>query len=100
MPRARDQALKAEVIHIYGGGFCRCCGETRLAFLTLDHIGSDGALHRKELGRGVTFYRNIKKLDFPLGLRVLCWNCNAGRQINGGLCPHKDGHDPVEQKAL
>ncbi len=24
-----------------------------------------------------------------LGLRVLCYNCNLGRQNNGGTCPHQ-----------
>jgi hypothetical protein len=23
---------------------------------------------------------------------VLCMNCNFGKSVNGGICPHKAGH--------
>jgi len=74
------------------GGFCTCCGEKTLEFLTLDHINNDGAAHRKELlGRNVggnVFYKKLRLLGYPPGLQVLCWNCNASKQFFGG-CPHK-----------
>lgn len=28
---------------------------------------------------------------FPDELQLLCFNCNCGRQRNGGVCPHVDG---------
>jgi hypothetical protein len=73
------------------GGKCSCCGETELAFLTLDHINNDGAAHRKELGYagGQSFYHWVIKNDFPSLLQVLCWNCNEGRRFNDGVCPHR-----------
>lgn len=34
-------------------------------------------------------YRWLKKQGFPKGdFRVMCFNCNLGRQRNGGECPH------------
>lgn len=64
-------------------------------FLTLDHIGGSGNDHRKEVGgsigfSGYRFYRAMKKQGFPPTLQILCWNCNAGRHMNGGVCPHRD----------
>jgi hypothetical protein len=83
--------LKAEVISHYGGQACVCCGETGFLFLTIDHIDSKGAKHRKEAGLPVAgLYKWLKKNSFPPGFRVLCWNCNRGRHFNGGECPHKD----------
>jgi hypothetical protein len=78
---------------------CMGCKETRIPFLTLDHINNDGARHRrelaKELGRrddgrssGTHVYLDVKRRGFPPGFQTLCWNCNCGRRLNGGLCPH------------
>jgi hypothetical protein len=25
---------------------------------------------------------------FPAGFQVLCFNCNQGRRLNHGVCPH------------
>lgn len=79
-----------EALNQYGGPVCRCCGETNIFFLTLDHVNSDGAEHRRETG-GVTG-KNLawwlKKHDYPAGFQVLCFNCNCGRARNGGVCPH------------
>ena len=82
--------LKLEVISAYGGK-CTCCGESNLMFLTLDHIHGNGAKHRKEIGRASKLYRWLRKNGFPdIGLQVLCCNCNWGRFINKGICPHKE----------
>ena len=35
------------------------------------------------------FYLWLKRNNFPPGYQVLCWNCNCGRSINNGICPHK-----------
>lgn len=92
--KERNRELKITVFKAYGGAFCVCCGERRLAFLTLDHIHSDGKKHREELGnrgRGQLFYHYLRRNNFPdFGLRVLCFNCNCGRQANGGTCPHEE----------
>lgn len=87
----RRQKLKAASIAAYGG-FCACCGESELIFLTIDHIDGEGNTHRRELfgGRGGgPFYRWLAKNGFPPGFQVLCFNCNLGKHINGGVCPHQ-----------
>ena len=74
----------------YYGRICKCCGEDIPKFLTIDHINNDGYLH-KELG--INRYKEILKEIFNgLGdkYQVLCMNCNFGKKINKGICPHKD----------
>ena len=81
------QKLKREVIAAYGGK-CQCCGETEPAFLTIDHVNDDGASHRKAIGRA-RVYHWLKKHGYPKdGFQLLCFNCNCGRRVNGGVCPH------------
>ena len=91
------QALRAEVIKAYGGK-CSCCGETELKFLTIDHVNNDGYAEREPSGArasGTHVYRKLKREGFPKDGRyqILCWNCNCGRNIKGGICPHQ--HDQV-----
>jgi hypothetical protein len=86
--------LRTEVLQAYGGK-CFCCGETDLRFLTLDHIASDGAEHRRSFGgtgRGNTdaMYRWFRENHRPDMVQVACLNCNAGRYWNGGVCPHEE----------
>lgn len=89
--RKIDRDIKLETIKSYGGK-CECCGETLVDFLTIDHIYNDGATHKKELrGNGQVLHRWLKSNGFPKDrYRLLCWNCNAGRHINGGICPHQE----------
>lgn len=81
--------LRAMVITHYGG-MCECCGEQRHEFLAIDHISGGGNQHRKEIGNkgGHSFYRHLKKNNFPEGYRVLCHNCNHSLG-SYGYCPHK-----------
>jgi NMD protein affecting ribosome stability and mRNA decay len=44
--RQRTVRIKYDVMQRYGGK-CFCCGEDRIAFLTLDHSDNDGAARRK-----------------------------------------------------
>ena len=80
--------LRMSVLQAYGQQ-CECCGEKEPLFLTIDHINGGGNVHRKIVGGGFPMYRWLKKQGFPKGYRVLCFNCNCGRQLNGGVCPHK-----------
>jgi hypothetical protein len=84
----RDK-IKIEVFNHYGR-ICQCCGETITEFLTIDHINNDGAKERRENGGigGQTFYIRLKKLGFPPGYQVLCFNCNCSKGVYG-YCPHK-----------
>jgi hypothetical protein len=93
--KAEHLALKVETFNQYGGIICSCCGETEFCFLALDHINNNGNKHRKLInnGRGgLTFYAKLKVLGFPSGFQVLCHNCNVGKYVNGGICPHKGKH--------
>lgn len=80
-------ALKKEVFLHYGGVFCCCCDEEEITFLTLDHytVTPDAFTQRG----GDRLYRELRLKGYPPGFRVLCFNCNIGRWINGGTCPHK-----------
>lgn len=82
-----NRHLKMEVLLAYGAE-CFCCQETDFYFLTLDHKNNDGAAHKKER-KNTSLYRWAKKNDYPEILQVSCWNCNSGRAVNGGICPHK-----------
>lgn len=101
-PECRDAALdekrrdarrkvRLEALQAYGGAApsCVCCGEGTLLFLSLDHINGGGGKHRQETGGG-GFYSWLRRHNYPAGFRVLCHNCNLGRQINGGTCPHQE----------
>lgn len=83
--------LKEQVITAYGGK-CECCGEQEPAFLSVDHINDDGAAHRRTISAS-NLYRWLRKHGFPRdAYRLLCFNCNCGRRINGGVCPHRISH--------
>lgn len=84
---------KTEVLMYYGNGklVCVCCGEKELKFLTLDHIipfnKKEGRIRKLS---GFSLYRNLKLNNFPSGFRTLCFNCNSGRALNNGICPHEE----------
>lgn len=83
--------MKMNIIKEYGGK-CQCCGEHRPAFLSIDHVNNDGKQHREAMGNGgLRIYLWLKKHGYPKdGFELLCHNCNHGRYINGGICPHKE----------
>ena len=75
--------------HYSGGSMsCSCCGENIEMFLEIDHLRGGGTKHRKELKNGRIEFWLIKH-NFPKGFGVLCCNCNKGKYLNGGICPHK-----------
>ena len=90
--RKREQAWKIAAFNAYGGPICACCGEVVLAFLSLDHIDQIPTKEKKKDGAGSAFYSYLKTRGYPqeLNLRVLCFNCNLGRRVNGGTCPHQE----------
>lgn len=105
--------IRLECFDAYGGPICKCCGETMLEFLHLDHINADGSKQKREikektgqtLNGGTALYYYLKKNGWPdLGLQVLCANCNLGKRT-GQYCPHelKKGIDmngnPIEVAA-
>lgn len=104
LKRLRD---KMDAFNAYGGPICKCCGESILEFLSIDHVNNDGAEHRRQvsrdgegyhkrskgwskkwLGRGVAIYAWLKRNNYPEGFQVLCMNCNFAKG-KFGYCPHK-----------
>ena len=83
--------LKAEVINHYSNGLncCACCKESDIRFLSIDHINNNGAEHRKSMRKSIC--RWLRRNNYPIGYQVLCFNCNLGKSINKGICPH---HQP------
>jgi hypothetical protein len=86
---AKHARLRSRVINEYGGR-CACCGEDEPRFLTIDHIFNDGS---KDLGgKPIKLLYKLQRLGYPKDrYRVLCCNCNMGRQYAGGVCPHMSG---------
>lgn len=90
----RKARIRTAVFEAYGGYRCACCGEQERKFLTLDHINNDGAADRmkiagKRTASGWTTYLHLYSHNFPAGYQVLCMNCNFGKRMNNGVCPHK-----------
>ncbi len=91
--RGRDywNKLRHLAVMAYGGYRCACCGETEPKFLTLDHIFNDGNAHRKSMrNRGAGIYKWLRDHKYPAGFQILCMNCNHGKALNKGVCPHKN----------
>lgn len=86
--------VRAAAFTAYGGYKCVCCGETEKLFLTLDHVNNDGAKWRREtLGKrtaaGYHTYIRLLKHGLPDIMQVLCMNCQHGKRMNKGVCPHQ-----------
>ena len=86
----RNHKYRADAISHYGGK-CACCGETEPKFLTIDHIDGGGGKH-KRAAKCHNIGTLLRREGYPPGFQVLCWNCNCGRQLNGGVCPHKQNN--------
>ena len=96
MKRKRARARNI-VFTAYGGYKCVCCGETEPSFLSIDHINNDGGadFRRKNFGKrtsaGCHTYAWLIRNNFPEGFQVLCMNCQHGKRMNAGICPHQIG---------
>ncbi|GAC1502542.1 MAG: hypothetical protein NVS1B10_07330 [Candidatus Saccharimonadales bacterium] len=80
-----NRKRKFEVMKAYGG-VCACCGESNLAFLTIDHINGGGNQHKTLTKRPI--YQWLRTNNYPAGYQVLCFNCNCAKSINPA-CPHQ-----------
>ncbi len=85
--RQAQQAERLRCYAAYGGAICRCCGEEELAFLAIDHIEENGAVHRREVHGSRALYTWLIKNKFPPGFQILCHNCNYAKSHGG--CPHQ-----------
>ena len=84
--------LREQAIMAYGGWVCACCGETERIFMTLDHVNNDQTEFAKVFGRphtGLFLVKWLRDNGYPEGFQVLCQNCNQGKRLNGGVCPHQ-----------
>ena len=79
-----ERKCKKLVFEHYGKK-CACCGEKEKLFLSIDHINGGGGEHRKKGGKKICVW--LFKNNFPEGFQT---NCNWGKHINGGTCPHKN----------
>lgn len=83
---ARRVRLKQELVAGYGGR-CTCCGESEIAFLTVEHVNGGGrAHHARRHSTGI--YLDVINAGFPAEFTVLCMNCNFARRGNKS-CPHQ-----------
>lgn len=80
--------LRERAYAALGGRVCVCCGETEPRFLTFDHIHGRDTV-RSEHQHGPGQWAHV--LREPHLFQVLCFNCNCGRALNGGVCPHQVG---------
>lgn len=91
------QKRRQRILAHYGNK-CVCCGEDEPCFLAIDHIDGGGNEHRRQIGNNPShrcgssstqFVKWIEKNNFPNTLQLLCHNCNMGKHLNCGICPHK-----------
>ena len=89
--QTKRRELSKMAVYSHYGMKCACCGESQMMFLTIDHINNDGAEHRKKLKGigGSPFFEWLVRNNFPEGFQTLCRNCNWGKHVNHGICPHQ-----------
>lgn len=75
--------IRKKIVFEHYGNKCTCCDLDDIDFLTIDHINNDGYKDRR------LNYQTVIKRNFPTDLQLLCWNCNLGKAMNGGICPHQ-----------
>ncbi len=89
--RRRNRKIRETVLRHYGGA-CECCGESRVEFLSIDHLRGGGRKHRRQVlypnAGSRIYYDWLIKNGYPNDIRVLCYNCNMARGFNG-YCPHE-----------
>ena len=80
-----------KLVFEYYGNHCACCNEINSLFLTIDHKNNDGYKYKDKNGKRIAsmvLYLQIVKRGFPNEYQLLCWNCNLGKRMNRGICPH------------
>lgn len=84
----RNSNLRDKVLIAYGNK-CACCGEAERSFLQIDHKNGGGRADRVSGLYSTRWYRWLIKNSFPPEYQILCANCNWGKHLNGGICPHQ-----------
>lgn len=88
--RRRRRRIRRNVLAKYGNK-CKCCGEDKEEFLSIDHVNGGGNEERKTLSPA-SLYLKLSKEDHNENYRLLCHNCNQSRGIYG-YCPHETETD-------
>ena len=91
--RQAYRALRDRLFAGYGNA-CACCGERERDFLELDHVNGGGKKHYASHKSPASLYREVIMAGSPPIYRLLCANCNRGRQRKGGVCPHQGARAP------
>jgi hypothetical protein len=92
----RDLIKNKKIVFDHYGWKCMCCGETTPQFLGVDHVNNDGFKDKNKSGKkltGLSLYRKIIKEGFGPRYQILCSNCNQGKRMNKGVCPHQSIQD-------
>lgn len=84
-----DSKIKRLQVMLALGESCVCCGETRAEFLTIDHVNGGGNAERTQGLKSNALILAYLRGDYHDALQVMCFNCNCGRQLNNGVCPHE-----------
>ncbi len=86
--RIYRERTRLKVLKHYGGDppRCKCCGETIIEFLGIDHI--DGRTTKEKDNSSFNTYLHAVANGFPSNLQVLCHNCNMAKGFYGE-CPHE-----------
>ncbi len=86
--RTYRKKIRHAAIIYYGGDppRCLCCGEHHEEFLCIDHIRGGGRKHLQSIKMPI--YQWLKNNNYPIGFRVLCYNCNQSISACG-YCPHQ-----------
>lgn len=85
---------KFDVIKWYSNGSMKCasCGFDDFNALTIDHIDYKENYYLKYTS-GSNFYRELKRLNYPVGFQVLCANCQNIKRYE-----HKEFKNHVVRK--
>ena len=83
--RKRKEKNYASKSFQHMGGNVHVAENLSQSFSPSTTLTGGGTKHRKEVNGKV--YEELRRLGFPEGYRVLCWNCNWAYRLNG-YCPH------------
>lgn len=87
------QDRNRKLVFDHYGRKCACCSESTYKFLSVDHTNNDASLDKWSNGKRITgwlLYAKIIRESYPEGYQILCMNCNWGKRMNNGVCPHND----------
>jgi hypothetical protein len=89
--------IKIEFLLAYGK-VCRCCRESRLDLLTIEHIRNKG-YNLIYAGTTTSLFWKLKSLGWPIGYEILCYNCNMSTR-SGKPCSHNTKEYKIYEQKL